>query len=126
MDFNQDKLTKNEWNGTEIPISKEEKEILQMIRHGYHDVNYNYNKNQSLLGILKIEPSDDMMNYLYATYFDNLVQKMIKRYDLDYKVQFNAKKKAKKGDMMKIQNAIKDISKIRDKVYEYTLLDVTE
>ena len=45
MDFNQDKLTKNEWNGTEIPISKEEKEILQMIRHGYHDVNYNYNKN---------------------------------------------------------------------------------
>jgi len=126
MDFNQDKLTKNEWNGTEIPISKEEKEILQMIRHGYHDVNYNYNKNQSLLGILKIEPSDDMMNYLYATYFDNLVQKMIKRYDLDYKVQFNAKKKAKKGDMMKIQNAIKDISKIRGKVYEYTLLDVTE
>ena len=126
MDFNQDKLTKNEWNGTEIPISKEEREILQMIRHGYHDVNYNYNKNQSLLGILKIEPSDDMMNYLYATYFDNLVQKMIKRYDLDYKVQFNAKKKAKKGDMMKIQNAIKDISKIRDKVYEYTLLDVTE
>ena len=126
MDFNQDKLTKNEWKGTEIPISKEEKEILQMITKGYDNVNYNYNKNQSLLGILKIESSEDMMNYLYATYFDNMVQKMIKRYDLDYKVDFNSKKKARKGEMMKIQNAVKDINKIRGKIYEYTLLDMTE
>ena len=39
MDLNQQKLTKIEWDTTEIPVSKEEKEILDLIVKGYHDKN---------------------------------------------------------------------------------------
>ena len=45
MDLNQQKLTKTEWDTTEIPISSEEKEILKLIIDGYKDVNILYNKN---------------------------------------------------------------------------------
>ena len=49
MDLNQQKLTKIEWDTTEIPVSKEEKEILDLIVKGYHDVNIIYNKTILLL-----------------------------------------------------------------------------
>jgi hypothetical protein len=31
MDLNQDKLSKREWDNTEIPVSQYEKEILKLI-----------------------------------------------------------------------------------------------
>ena len=45
MDLNQTKLTKTEWNSTEIPVSTEEKQILKLICDGYHNVNLIYNNN---------------------------------------------------------------------------------
>ncbi len=46
MDLNQQKLTKTEWESTEIPISDDEKEIIKLIIEGFHDVNYIYNKKK--------------------------------------------------------------------------------
>ena len=65
MDLNQQKLTKTEWDTTEIPISSEEKEILKLIIDGYKDVNILYNKNLSIINYLKLEPTDSIMNHLY-------------------------------------------------------------
>ena len=44
MDLNQQKLTKTEWDTTELMVSAEEKEILNLIIKGYDDVNIIYNK----------------------------------------------------------------------------------
>ena len=54
MDLIQRKLVKNEWEGIEIPLSKEEIEILKLIIKGYSDVNFKYNKSLSILSYLKI------------------------------------------------------------------------
>ena len=48
MDLNQQKLSRIEWDTTEIPITKDEKhEILTLLYKGYDNVNIIYNKNES-------------------------------------------------------------------------------
>jgi hypothetical protein len=39
MDLKQTKLTKTEWNNTEVPVSDDEKRVLKLIRDGFKDVN---------------------------------------------------------------------------------------
>ena len=60
MDLIQRKLTKSEWEGIEVPVSDDEKEILKLIKNGYNDVNIRYNNNPSLIGYMKIDVSDNM------------------------------------------------------------------
>ena len=47
MDLNQTKLSKIEWDTTEIPITKDEHEILTLINKGYDNVNIIYNTSNS-------------------------------------------------------------------------------
>jgi len=54
MDLNQRKLIKSEWDSIEIPFSKSEIDILNLIISGYHDVNIKINNNDSLFTFLKI------------------------------------------------------------------------
>ena len=39
MDLRQKRLTAEEWDSLEIPVSTNEKKILNLIYNGYHDVN---------------------------------------------------------------------------------------
>ena len=60
MNLNQNKLSKSEWDGIEIPVSSDEIEILKLIISGFHDVNIKYNKANSLFSHLKIEYNEKM------------------------------------------------------------------
>ena len=84
MDLNQQKLTKTEWDTTEIPISSDEKEILKLIIDGYKDVNILYNKNLSIINYLKLEPTDSIMNHLHKEYFDPIIKKLMDKYDFAF------------------------------------------
>jgi len=55
MDLKQTKLTKIEWNNTEIPVLSDEMRILKLISDGFHDVNIKSNVNQSMFQIVKID-----------------------------------------------------------------------
>ena len=68
MDLNQRKLSKSEWESIEIPVSKTEIDILNMIVKGFHDVNIKINNNNSIFSYLKIEFSEKMENYLFNKY----------------------------------------------------------
>lgn len=72
MDFSQNKLTRAEWNTIEIPVSLKEKEILELIKQGYHDINIHTNENQSLFSFIKIvvNPANDVL--LFKKYFEPL------------------------------------------------------
>ena len=48
MDLNQRKLNKSEWESIEVPVSKSEIDILNMIIAGYQDVNIRINNNNSI------------------------------------------------------------------------------
>ena len=54
MDLKQTKLTKTEWENTEIPVGPDEKRILKLICDGFHDVSIKTNLNQSLYQLIKI------------------------------------------------------------------------
>ena len=79
MDLKQTKLTKSEWNNTEVSVGKEDKFILKVINNGYNDVNIKTNMNESMFQILKIEKIDENELYLYEKYFENVIKDMLKK-----------------------------------------------
>ena len=54
MDLYQQKLSKLEWESIEIPVNTDEKQIIEFLKNGFHDVNSKYNNNISLMGLLKL------------------------------------------------------------------------
>ena len=70
MDLNQEKLTKTEWESTEIPIGEDEKEIMKLIMTGYHDISHIYNKKKSMLNYLCLVPNENLMEHIYKEYYN--------------------------------------------------------
>jgi hypothetical protein len=92
MDLKQKKLSKSEWNSIEIPVADSEKEILNLIVQGYHNVNVKVNKTCSLFSYLKIDFSPSLEDYLFSKYFLDRVKSLVEKYNLDY-IQFHSSKK---------------------------------
>ena len=80
MDLRQIKLSKQEWESIEKPISDEEKEILNMINKGYENPKVYFNHHKSLLSFLKFENNDSFHQYLYERYFKSHINKIHKKY----------------------------------------------
>ena len=123
MDLSQRKLTKSEWDGIEIPVAQDEKEILRLILGGYEDVNIRYNKASSLFNLLKIDFSSQMEDFLYNKYFAEAVSTMKTKYGLAFiDVTANANAKIKGADQIRINQ--NDPSKLTaENVYEFLLLE---
>lgn len=121
MDLNQRKLSKSEWDSIEVPCSDSEKNVLNLIKEGYHNVDIKYNKNKSLLSFLKMEGSDDMHYYLYLTYFAQILN----NHNIDDLITIPSKKKPtiKKGEKIRLDN--NKIERIkRDDIFEYILCSI--
>ena len=69
VDLHQKKLSKAEWDYTEIPESREEIEVLNMIKAGFNNVNIRFNTTKSIIGILKTSVSEEIMVFLFIKYF---------------------------------------------------------
>jgi len=131
MDLKQTKLTKTEWNNTEVPVSDDEKRVLKLIRDGFKDVNIKYNVNSSLFQIVKIDINSENESYLYKQYFDKEIQEMLKIYGMNTigtakfitDIKQNAKP-PKKVDIMRIQNMNSNIDSNRPMIFEFILLDL--
>lgn len=129
MDLNQRKLTKNEWETIESPVSEQEKEVLNLIIQGFHNVNIKYNRYLSLFQYLKIEYSESMEDYLYNKYFSPKLNEIKKNYQTTLSVfqLISAKSNPtiKKADLIRLEK--NDPSKINpDNAYEYLLIDTAE
>jgi hypothetical protein len=126
MDLNQRKLNKSEWETIELPVSKEEIEILKLIIDGYQNVNIKYNKFNSLFSYLKIDYTEVMEDYLFNKYFSEIFKKMLKKYNIDtFSINVNANPVLKKADLIRIQK--NDVSTLdKGNVYEYLLIDQIE
>ena len=123
MDLKQRKLNKSEWESIEIPISEEEKNILDLIIKGYHNVNIKYNKYESILTHIKIENSKEMEDYLFNKYF----AERIKKYNLDFLNinNINSNPQIKKADVIRIQNYNAKLSQTNH-IYENVIIQVIE
>jgi hypothetical protein len=128
MDLNQRKLTRSEWESIEVPVSSQEKDILNLIIQGYDNVNIKYNKYNSLFHFLKIDYNETMEDHLYNKYFAPKINEMKKKYTTSEEI-FNVHSKSnpniKKADIIRIEK--NDTSKLNaDIVYEYLLLNNIE
>lgn len=78
MDLNQVKLSKSEWESIEVPVSENEKQILDVIVKGYNDIHYRYNRHQSIFSLMKSDAEDAecIHAYFFNEYFVKEIQKI--------------------------------------------------
>ena len=81
IDLYQKKLSKAEWDYMEIPESKDEIEILNLIKRGFSDVNIKYNSAKSIIGILKTSTTEEIMVFLFNKYFKKKIEEICSEYD---------------------------------------------
>jgi hypothetical protein len=127
MDLKQTKLTKTEWNNTEVPVSDDEMRVLQLIKDGFSDVNIKSNVNQSMFQLVKIEVSPENEAYLYTQYFEKDVKSAIKKYGdglVSYVPSLVQTKQPKKVDVIRLQNMDATIESKREVIFEYVILDL--
>ena len=129
MDLTQQKLTKGEWEYLEIPVSPNEKVILNLIYNGFNNINHTFNNAKSLLGYMKIMNNNpEFHRYLFENYFKKILEKIIKKNDLDYNLTTKLKgkktlKKLKQKDFIRLKNSLKKMDNLKETVYEYILLN---
>tara|TARA_Y100000361_G_scaffold154194_1_gene178695 strand:+ start:10414 stop:12960 length:2547 start_codon:yes stop_codon:yes gene_type:complete len=131
MDLTQRKLTKSEWESIELPVSSQEKKILQLIVNGYNNVNIHNNINQSLFSFVKIEHNESTELLLFQKYFETPLREVIKKYgsktelnNITYPGSGGKLKSLKSIDKMRIQNLELKINENKEFIFEYILLDL--
>lgn len=142
----QVKLTKSEWDYTEIPEPQSEQAIMRLIIDGYSNVLINKSSQLSLLSYLKITPSDEMHFHLYSVFYKQSIEHLIKRHrknECDFIAQLDPRepplktvfaswkgirgtsKEIKKIDRMRIDNIKTDPAQMAS-IYENVLFDVLD
>lgn len=84
MDLKQRKLTKSEWDGIEIPVNKDELEILRLIVDGFSNVYLKVNKTDSIFTHLKIEYNTQIEEFLYAKFFADKIKTLVGKYNVPF------------------------------------------
>ena len=127
MDLTQRKLTKQEWESIEIPVSPHEKTVLKMIREGFDNINIKHNNNQSLLTYAKLDDSEVMQIHIFNLYLKKRLEKIYKKNGLSLqKIKGEGKLVPKKRDLIRLENVEKTLDLHKDKLYEFTVLTQIE
>lgn len=125
MDFAQTKLTKKEWESIEAQVSMDEKEILKMIDQGYENPDIFQNKNVSLLNFLKMEQDENLHSILYEKYFEEKINKTLKKYGtFKFNIDTKKLKKLSSTDSIRISNLDQNICTSKDKIFEFLIIDL--
>lgn len=124
MDLTQRKLTREEWNSVELPISNDEKKVIDLIKKGFHNTSILYNDTYTILSYLKLQSNDTIDGYIFHRYFQDTVQKQIEKHSLPYEItKTKAKTVIKKVDSIRIeQNTDEQLQTMKDRIYEFLLL----
>jgi hypothetical protein len=135
MDLTQSKLSKNEWETIEVPVSENEKKILAIIVKGYDDLNIHTNDTQSMYTFIKVEQTPETEYFLYKKYFQEQIENIIKKYCKDTPIaNFSSKplfsggelKTMKSADSIRLQNLENNIQQNKQIIFEFLLLDLTK
>jgi hypothetical protein len=124
MDLSQTKLSKSEWGSVEIPVSDQEQRVLKLIIDGYKTPDIRTNRHKSLLGFMKIEPSEEMDYFLYKTHFLPVIEQQKSDIVNSWKrIKERKIKTPNKPDMIRIQNLTNQIVTHRRAIFDFVLLD---
>ena len=126
MDLTQRKLTRDEWNNIEIPVSSSEKQIISMICEGYHNINIVHNYTKSLLTYLKITSTPSIEQYVFEKYIVPELQPIVQEFGLS-KITSNKKNKKhtiKKADVIRFSNTDQYLATQKSELYEFIIIDL--
>ena len=107
--MNQTKLTKDEWNAVEIPVTSDELSVLKFIQRGFEDPDLVENNLSTLYTYLKLIPSPQLDDHLFHKYFD------VKWQVPKSKIQL------KKADQIRLDTTPKNIAEV---LYEHVLIEL--
>ena len=137
MDFVQNKLSKNEWDTLEKPVSEDEKSIIRLIVNGFHQPNICENLNTSLFLYIKTDKTEEIEHYLYNNYFHTAVKKYIEKYVHESNIEMfqpiinmtslnegKPLKMIKSADNIRIQHLQSNIEENKDKIFEFLLVEI--
>ena len=129
MNLNQNKLTKNEWDNIEIPISLKERTINNLIINSYDNIYNVFNSSLSIMAYLKVRFSEEMDIYIYDKYLKPHIEKINKKYNssISSNHKYNLKKiTINKPDLIRFNNTDKNLEKDKTNIFEFILLDLME
>ena len=63
----------------EVPVPDKEKEILQLLQDGFHNVHVRRNDTPTLATVSKIEMTPQMQDHLYAQYLEPLIADLVQQ-----------------------------------------------
>ena len=125
----QMKLSKMEWDSVEIPVTEQEKSILDLIRRGYHDRNIRENYTVNLNRFTKIEVRPDFEHYMYTKYFKDIVKDIITKYCKnstafdEFMENSNKLTRMKSADTIRVQNVDSSVKTNSKNILEFELLE---
>jgi len=111
MDLKQRKLSKSEWDSIEIPVSKTENEILNLITNGYSNVHLKVNKTDSIFTHLKIEYNPQIEEFLYVKFFADKIKEIILKNNITF-IRFGSDNSAKRTKALEQQEIQASTEKI--------------
>ena len=127
MDSQQTRLTRQEWEGIEVPVSEDEKIILMLIKDGYHNLTIYHSYSQSLLAYLKIPPSDQSHSFMYDKYMKASADKCCKRLQIDaFHHSLRKGTTLKKADLFRVKNMETTMKSNECMIYEFAVLKIVE
>jgi hypothetical protein len=129
MDLTQSKLSREEWESIETPISNDEKKILKMIIDGFEDVNIRSNDHLTMFSFVKIEITPETELFLFQKYFSEDIKNIIQKYTEPntfelFKTNGAQIKKLKSADNIRIQNLENNITQNKQNIFEFLLIDL--
>jgi hypothetical protein len=125
----QTKLEKSEWDSMEIPVANAEKDILEIIRKGYHDIHIRENHTINLQRFTKMEMKPEFEQHMYTKYFHPTVKDIITKYCKDnaemqaFTSGATKIKRLKSADTIRIQNADSTIQYNSAAILEFEMLE---
>ena len=126
LDLAQGKLSREEWISIEVPLPDDEKHIIKLICDGYHDVNICQNKTLSLLTFLRIPISNGAHAHIYKRYIETKLVLLTNRYGFTIQKQKKKLAALKKKDILRLENADKNMKSTKIDLFEMVLLDSLE
>lgn len=127
MDLNQRKLTRDEWNSIEVPVSPDEKRILKLIQDGYKDVMLKRNTTPSMLDYLKVEDNVAIDKYVFTRYIQAPLTKAVKlakNVPVPLEPETLDPKSIKKKDLFRFSNTDSQLEQVKASVFEFVLIDI--
>ena len=121
MDLQQRKLTKAEWNSIEVPVSADEKRIINLIKSGYNNIQIKKNYTMSLLQYLKISHTDIIDAYVFTQYLQDDIKSLSKKYGFNF-TEIVAKKSMKKKDIIRFSNTDRQLELNKGDLFEYVII----